>query len=179
MRFSKNKVILTGYRATGKSSIGQKLASLLDMEFLDMDKIIEERQGCSIREMVAEQGWDFFRSKEKQLLEELVSKSDIVIATGGGAILHQDMWQKLKETGLAVWLSADEETICKRLASDALTEEQRPSLTGQDIQKEISDVLAEREPLYRAGSHLTIDTSKKSVDEIVETIKNALSSNNS
>lgn len=175
MNFHKNKVILTGYRATGKSSVGKKLAARLAVEFLDTDSVIEKRQGCSIRKMVEEHGWDFFRTQEKHLLEELVAKKNVVIATGGGAILHQDIWQRLKNTGLTVWLTADLQTICKRLAADASTEDLRPSLTGQDIQKEITTVLAEREPLYRKGSHLAINTSENTITAIVTTIEDALS----
>ena len=179
MNFPKHKVILTGFRATGKSSVGKRLAARLNVDFVDMDTVIEEQQGCSIRQMVADHGWEFFRAKEQQLLKELINKDNAVIATGGGAILHQEVWQQLMQTGLSVWLTADLKTIGERLANDSSTEELRPSLTGKDIRSEIESVLANREPLYRQGSHLIIDTAKYSVDDIVEIIETTIAEKSS
>ena len=174
MNSKKPKVILTGYRATGKTSIGKSLAKRLDINFLDMDKVIEERQGSSIRQMVAEHGWAFFREQEKSLLEELIPQTGLVIATGGGAIMHQETWQKLMKTGLCVLLTADTETIRHRLLEDENSATLRPSLTGKDIGREINEVLSERLPLYRQGSHLAIDTSSRSIDDIVLEIVRAI-----
>lgn len=163
-------IILTGYRATGKSSIGIRLAAAAGMEFLDMDRVIEQRQGCTIREMVAARGWPYFRSLERELLEELAGRKALVIATGGGAVMHRESWARLQATGLVVWLTADRRTICRRLAADAGTQEQRPPLTGGLPEAEIDLVLAEREPLYREGSHLAVDTSGKNPEEIIRII---------
>ncbi len=174
MDFPKKKVILTGFRATGKSSVGKLLAARLSLDFIDMDKVIEEREGCTIRQMVANHGWEYFREKERQLLLELAERDNVVIAAGGGAILHQEAWQKLMQTGLSVWLTADLNTISRRLANDSSTDELRPSLTGEDIHREIGSVLASREPLYRKGSHIIIDTAENSVEDIVCLIEGAL-----
>lgn len=166
-----DKVILIGYRATGKSSVGKILARHLSFRFLDMDKVIEERTGCSIQAMVAKNGWQFFRDKEKELLAELASQNNLVIATGGGAILHQEIWQGLKESGLVVWLTADRETICGRLLGDQKTSGQRPALTDTDTFSEVDKVLTEREPLYRSGSHISIDTGSLNLDQVVAAIE--------
>ena len=165
----KTKVILTGYRATGKSSVGRLLASILHWRFIDTDLEIEKKQGFSISRMVARNGWKFFREQEKKVLTELADREQVVIATGGGAIMHQQIWSRLMKNGLVVWLTADPETICQRLAADPATEGQRPSLTSRDILTEVESVLREREPLYRAGSHLKIDSSR-SIMEITEEI---------
>ena len=166
------KIILTGYRATGKSSVGKILAVELDYDFIDMDKIIEERYG-KISALVAEKGWGFFREREKELLVELVSKTGKVIATGGGAIMHEDEWQQLKRSGLVVWLTSDIESICTRLGVDPATPGQRPSLTGKDIREEAASILAEREPLYRNGSHMEVD-SNRSLEVVAAEILAAL-----
>jgi shikimate kinase len=163
-------IILTGFRASGKSLIGARLARRLGFDFLDMDRLIEERQECTIRDLVAARGWPFFRALERELLAELAGRTRMVIATGGGAILHQEAWSRLQATGLVVWLTADRETICRRLAADARTGEQRPSLAGRELEAEIDSVLAEREPLYRQGSHLVVDTCGRTPDEIVGVI---------
>lgn len=168
------KIILTGYRATGKSSVGKILAVELGFDFVDMDKVLEERHG-KISELVAEKGWGFFRAREKELLTELVAVTGKVIATGGGAIMHEEEWQQLKKSGMVIWLTSDIKSICDRLSVDPATEGQRPSLTGTDIKEEAAAVLAEREPLYRKGSHLEID-SNRSLDEVVADIMSSLRS---
>lgn len=171
---AERNIILTGYRATGKSAVGRLLAQRLGRTFLDTDQLIEERQGCTIKELVAARGWPYFREVENKLLDELAGGTGLVIATGGGAILHRQAWAALRASGLVVWLTADRETICRRLVDDVITEGQRPSLTGQGIGKEVAEVLAEREPLYREGSDLAIDTACRSPEEVARKIEDAL-----
>ncbi len=178
MVHSKLKIILTGYRACGKSLVGRLLAQRLGFDFLDMDKEIEAREDCSISEMVAAHGWPYFRECERKLLEELVDREGLVVATGGGAILHEEVWSRLQVSGLVVWLSADTATIAARLAADAVSAGQRPSLTGDSITLEIESVLAERLPLYEKGSHLRIDTGSRRPAEIVEVVVSAWQAKN-
>jgi len=170
-------IILTGYRATGKSSVGAGLAARLSLDFLDMDRILEADEGRTIKEMVDDQGWDYFRTREKSLLQELVRRGKAVIATGGGAILHQDVWPRVMSAGVVVWLTADRETICRRLRADHKTDSQRPALTDDDICREVETVLREREPLYRAGCHLRIDTASKSIRQVIAEIEDCLENN--
>lgn len=174
MFIPRRKIILTGYRATGKTLVGLMLAQQLNLEFIDMDEMLVTRAGQSIRQIVAQQGWGQFRLLERDLLAEMVCRKDVVISTGGGAILHQDIWNLLRQTGLTVWLTADIDTICHRLSADANSAIQRPTLTDSDIYIEVAQVLAEREPLYEKGSHLSVDTSNKTAGEIVHIIEKAL-----
>ena len=168
------KIILTGYRATGKTLVGLLLAQRLHLDFLDMDEMLEARAGQPIRQIVAQQGGGQFRLLERDLLAEMICRKDVVISTGGGAILQQDIWYLLRQTGLTVWLTADIDTICRRLSEDEKSNSQRPTLTDSDIYVEVAQVLAEREPLYEKGSHLTVDTSDKTSGEIVHIIEKAL-----
>lgn len=170
MEKKKTKIILTGYRATGKSSVGRLLAGKLDFDFLDTDPEIENIEGFSISEMVSRHGWEYFRKRECDLLRSLLLREKLVVAPGGGAILHQDVWLQLLETSLVVWLKADLETICKRLAADNASDTQRPSLTGEDVIQEVKMVLEEREPLYAQGSHMVVDTCKP-INDIVKEIE--------
>lgn len=166
----KTKIILTGYRATGKTTIGKLLAERVSFSFLDVDKEIEKQQGQTINRMVAERGWDFFRGLERDYLTTLLDRQNLVVAPGGGAVLHREQWRRLMDASLVVWLQANVDTITKRLARDAASAGQRPSLTGNDMIGEVEKVLAEREPLYRAGSHLAIHAEKEPamvVEEIV------------
>ncbi|MDD5757487.1 MAG: shikimate kinase [Desulfobulbaceae bacterium] len=164
------QIILIGYRATGKTSVGKCLAAALGIPFFDMDRELEKRCGQSIAELVASQGWPYFRALEKELLVEIIGKNDQVVSTGGGAILHQDIWQQLKESSFVVWLTADHETIYRRLMGDSQTSSQRPALTEGNAYSEIVSVLQEREPLYRTGAHFTVDTGVRGIDEVVEAV---------
>jgi len=169
MNRKKIKIVLTGYRATGKTSVGRILADRLSFSFVDTDREIEKQQGKSISQMVAEYGWSYFRAAEHDFLASLVPRENLVVAPGGGAILHREVWAELMETSLVIWLQADVQTISRRLSGDTLSTSQRPSLTGQDMIKEITAVLCEREPFYRQGSHYAVST-QKPVAEIVDEI---------
>ncbi len=170
MKFQKEKIILTGYRATGKSSIGKILADLLGFGFIDTDQTIEKRQGESIAEMVGRGGWDHFRRKEEDLLFELARSKNKVIATGGGSVMHESAWAKLRKNALVAWLTADIKTICRRLAADSDTEDQRPALTEMGTMDEIAMVLSQRRQLYEKSSDLTINTEGKTPEEVAEFI---------
>jgi shikimate kinase len=170
MKLQKEKIILTGYRATGKSSTGKILADLLGFDFIDTDQAIEKRQGETIAELVGRGGWDLFRRKEEDMLVELVGSKNKVIATGGGSVMHEKTWAKLRRNALVVWLTADVKTICQRLASDNDTEDQRPALTEMGTMNEIAMVLSERQSLYEKSSDLTIHTDAKTPEEVAEII---------
>ena len=165
------KIILTGYRATGKTSVGKMLARRLALDFLDTDSIIVEQEGRTINEIVARDGWGYFRAQEEKLLEALIDRQGLVVATGGGAIMHQGVWPRLMASGLVVWLTADRQTICQRLAGDDNTGGQRPALTSDDTYAEVERVLKEREPLYRQGSHLAVDTGTLDIAGVAEVIE--------
>jgi len=168
------RIVLTGFRATGKTAVGKALARLTGFRFLDTDQEICERMGCSVAEAIRQHGWSYFREQEQALLAELPCWQETIIATGGGAILHHNEWQELHRGAFVVWLRTDLATTLSRLALDQKTAAQRPALTGgmggqedvQDPAKEISAVLAEREPLYRAGSDLALATEGKTPEEL-------------
>ncbi len=165
----RKNIILTGYRAVGKTSVGKILARRLGMDFIDTDQEIVRREGRQINDIVARGGWDYFRAREGELLVELAAGTGMVIATGGGAVTHE-CWPRLLASGVVIWLTADEETICRRLTADDNTAAQRPSLTGKTILAEVSEILAVRQPLYRQGSHIMVDTSRLDITSIVEKI---------
>lgn len=168
-----NKIVLIGFRATGKTSIGASLAQKLNWKFLDLDEEIQRRTKKSIREIVEEEGWETFRSLERKLLEEIKNLENIVIALGGGSVLHQKEMSDLKQKSLVIWLWASKEIILERIKVDSKTLSQRPSLTNlQTLEEEVENLLKEREKLYNNFSHVKIDTSKKSIFEIVEEILN-------
>lgn len=155
-----NNIILTGFRATGKSTVGRILARRLGYRFIDTDTEICRRSGTTIAEIVARHGWPYFRQAEARLLRELCSSTNMLIATGGGAIEHRAEWEQLRQTGFVVWLDADADTINKRMSSDPVSASQRPdlSLEKKSVQDETAMLLQHRSPLYAAGSDLRLDT---------------------
>lgn len=171
MMFSKstpNKIVLTGFRATGKSTIGLLVAQQLGYRFLDTDQVLTRQLGASIAHVVASHGWPHFRRAEAQLLHDLSSASDVVIATGGGAIEHQAEWRRLRCDSLVVWLEADAATINQRIAADGASIAQRPALiSGAAPEDEIAQLLSRRAPLYARGSDLRLDTVNASLQELV------------
>lgn len=162
-------IFLIGARATGKTTIGMLLAKNLDMQFVDMDKIIEKRAGQTIKEIVDRDGWQAFRKRELELLEELSHKAGLIVATGGGAVLHQDIWPRIKAGNFVVWLQADSTTTRARMEQDSKSHSQRPSLTGDTILDEAERVFKKREPLYRKSAHLEVKT-EQSPDTIVTAV---------
>lgn len=166
-------VYLVGCRAVGKSSIGVALARRLGFGFLDTDAMVVEKTGASVAIIVSEEGWAGFRKYEKQVLSELIGQERMVVATGGGAILHREIWQELKREGQVVWLTADIDVLCKRLERDRYTLSQRPSLTGKDICHELSDILKERSPHYLETADCIVDSGKLTIVEAVDSIVQA------
>ncbi|MCF6187610.1 MAG: shikimate kinase [Desulfobulbaceae bacterium] len=168
------RILLTGFRATGKSLVGRLLADRLALDFLDTDALLCRLIGCSVSDFVAEHGWARFREQEERLLTDLCRRSGVVIATGGGAVLHKQAWAALRSRSASIWLRADERTIQQRLVTDVQSEQQRPSLTGMDPSCEINTLLAERTPLYRLGSDFAIRTDGRSPRELVKEIEQGL-----
>jgi len=163
-------IFLIGYRAVGKTTVGQKLAASLQFAFVDTDLLICEKKRASVQEIVQKEGWDGFRRCEQEVLQELVGRPRSVIATGGGAILHRDLWPSLQQHALVIWLMADCEKICQRIMGDNISASARPSLTGKDVCAEVREVLAAREPLYRATADMIIDTGQFNEEEAVNEI---------
>ena len=165
-----DRIILTGFRGTGKSTVGRKIATLTGFIFIDTDDTLEQEMGCTVCDYVKRAGWPAFREGERRLLARLADVRHAVLATGGGAIIHRAEWRKLRANSRVVWLRAEARTIRQRLDKDSGTATQRPSLTGCDPLTEIATVLAEREPLYRAGSDVSIETDGLTEDQIAARI---------
>jgi shikimate kinase len=160
-------VVLIGYRGTGKSTVGKIVAARLGRTVVSTDAEIMKRTGQSIRELVGQHGWDYFRDLESQVCQEVASRDGLVIDTGGGAILRSQNVDALKKTGILFWLTASVDTITKRIGQDT----QRPSLTGtKSFVEEIQEVLRERTPKYEAAADHVITTDGRSIVRIADEI---------
>jgi len=167
-------IILIGYRGSGKSTVGSKLAARLKRRIVDTDDLIEERQGIPISDIVKLQGWDHFRRIEKTVIEEISKGNHLIIAPGGGVVLDADNVKVLRRNGFIIWLKADPQTLLKRIQKDQASSTRRPTLTGKGTLKEIEETLSQREPFYERASEVQIDTSMSSADAVVERILTVL-----
>jgi shikimate kinase len=163
-------VVLIGFRGTGKSTVARLLAQRLGWSWVDADALLEEQAGRTIREIFEAEGEVGFRDRESALIRQLSERDQTVIAAGGGAVLRAENRLALKNAGPTVWLVAPPEVIEQRLAADATTAQRRPPLTSRGGQDEIRQLLAEREPLYRACADLIVDTSDRTPHETAEAI---------
>ena len=160
-------IVLIGYRGTGKSTVGKLLAMRLGRQFVSTDEEIIKRAKRTIPEIVAQEGWEYFRDLESEVCREFAGRDRLVIDTGGGAILRTQNVEALKKSGTLFWLTASVKTITKRIGRD----NQRPSLTGsKSFVDEIQDVLRERTPKYQAASDHVITTDDRSIKQLVEII---------
>jgi len=163
-------VVLIGYRATGKSTVGRILSSKLKIAFWDTDMRVEKSVAMSIKEIVALHGWDFFRAKEKETIKYVTQKEDSVIATGGGVVLDQENVNLLKQAGMIIWLNAPLQDIIDRLKKDARNGAIRPQFTSSNIIQETIDIMRQRLPLYESAADHTVDTAGKSAVQVAEEI---------
>jgi shikimate kinase len=166
-------IILIGYRGSGKTTVGSKLAARLQMKFVDTDDLIESKEG-HISDIVKSQGWDHFRRLEKSVIEEISKGNNLIIAPGGGAVLDADNVKALKRNGFIIWLKADQRTLLKRIQKDQGSSTRRPTLTGKGTLEEIEETISEREPFYEKASEIQVDTSIIDVEAVVEDILNVL-----
>jgi len=160
-------IVLVGYRGTGKTVVGERLAEILNKRLVKMDELITEKAGMSIPEIVEKYGWNRFRDLESEVAEEVGKMDDCVIDTGGGVILRNVNVDNLRKRGIIIWLKSDVKTIIDRIKDDG----GRPSLTGKrSFTEEVAEVLERRRKRYEEAADYAIDTSRLTVDEVVDKI---------
>ena len=164
------KIFLTGYRCTGKTSVGKILAEQTQSTFKDIDQTVEREAKLNITQIIKKHGWDEFRSLEKQALLKNKNIENAIISTGGGIVIDPDNIEFIKSNGFCVWLDADIKTIIQRLKNDKKTLTSRPSLTDKDLIEETKELLNIRKPLYEKCADIKINTSNKTPEEIVAII---------
>jgi shikimate kinase len=166
-----NKLALIGYRGTGKSTVARFVASQLGWSWIDADVELERRAGRTIQAIFATEGEAAFRDQESQVLRDLLSVSHQVVALGGGVILRATNREQLAHSQAAiVWLQAGPETIYQRLLGDPTTAARRPQLTSRGGIEEITQLLAQRAPLYQQCADVEFDTENVTPEQVAEQI---------
>jgi shikimate kinase len=150
----------------GKSTVGKLLAKKLGRRFLDADHVIEDRCGVKIPVIFEMEGEDGFRKREAQAIKDITAEHDVILATGGGAVLLPENRQFLSERGTVIYLHANPMELWHRTKGG----EGRPLLRNGDAKKILENLYAIRDPLYREIADHVIETGKPSVNQLVNTL---------
>jgi shikimate kinase len=154
-----NNIFLVGPMGAGKTTIGRLLAEELHKEFHDTDQVIEERAGANISWIFDVEGEDGFRQRERNVIQELCGHDNIVMATGGGAVLAEQNRKNLRKGGVVVYLMATIGQQVERTRRDS----KRPLLQGvEDPRSKLVSLMEMREPLYKEVADYMVMTSRRS-----------------
>ena len=164
------RIVLTGFRGTGKTEIGKILSSRLNKALIDTDDLIETKTGRSIPAIFHSEGEERFRSIEREVIASLPT-ADVIISTGGGVVCDPKNMEHLRQNSTMILLVADIDTIEQRLLKKP-----RPPLTGLPLRKEIAEMMDRRRQNYYAGSDFCIDTTETSTVDAAEKIITLLTS---
>ena len=154
----------------GKSTIGRKVAALMGMNFIDLDKYIEERNFKSVPDIFAQEGEKAFREKERLALQEVAQFEDIVIGTGGGAPCFFDNMQQMNEAGITIYLAPDNEILAYRLLK---SKTERPLIAGksrEELMAFIAAALEKRAPFYEQSKIVIRGINDVQPDEVLRLI---------
>ena len=158
-----SNIFLVGPMGAGKSTVGRQLAKSLGRDFYDSDKEIEKRTGVSIAWIFEMEGEAGFRLRERKVIDELTELKNIVLATGGGAVLGEENRRALRSRGYVVYLSASVEQLLRRTNKD----KNRPLLQADKPEDKITDLITERTPLYKDVADIELRTGDQSIQYVV------------
>lgn len=167
---SKRNVFLIGPMGSGKTAVGRQLARTLKFGFHDSDSEIEKRTGVDIAFIFEKEGEEGFRVREHDVIVDLARLEPIVLATGGGAVLHADNRRVLAERGRVVWLQASVHQQIERTRHGR----HRPLLLDTDPRVRLDELMRQREPLYAEIADVTVATDGRRVQAVTEDILRAL-----
>jgi len=166
-----SKIILVGMMGAGKTTIGKLLSNKLGFDFIDLDKIIEERSGVKINTIFEIEGEVGFRERELQVLSDSIEKDQVIISTGGGIVTNEKSRARLiKNNALIIYLKANLQTLFNRLKND----NSRPILNVDNKEQVIEKILEQREPLYKELADMVVDTSHMKSIDVVKFIINKM-----
>ena len=158
-------IVLTGFMGTGKSEVSRELSKVLGWDVIDIDTEIEKSQRMKITAIFKQFGEPRFRDIEAEMIKNLSKNKNVIISTGGGAVLRQENMDALRENGVIICLTATSETILKRINNN----NDRPLLQVEDPLRKIQELLSFRMPYY-AKADIMINTENKTPPEIAEEI---------
>lgn len=160
----RGNIFLIGMMGAGKTTIGKLLAHYLDKTFFDSDREIQKKTGVSISVIFEIEGEAGFRKRETEVLSELVRGENIVLSTGGGAVLSAANRDLLARHGTVIYLRATIDDLWRRTRQD----KNRPLLQTTDPRKRLVELYAQRDPLYRETAHIIVESGKRSARHLAQ-----------
>lgn len=164
-------IFLIGMMGSGKTTVGKILAQHSGKAFVDSDEEIQQRTGVTIAHIFDVEGEAGFRQRETNIIQDLVKRDNIVLATGGGAVLHEQNREALSRNGTVVYLKSSVHDLWQRTRHDR----SRPLLQNVDPHATLKNLYVERDPLYLQIADLAILTGKQSVHTLVSQLETELS----
>ena len=167
-------VVLIGLMGAGKSTVGRRLAKRLGVKFIDSDEEIKRAAGCSIEDFFDLYGEAEFRKGEKRVMERLLQEGPMVLATGGGVFMNDEIRAEILKSGTAVWLKAGLDVLVNRTSRRG----GRPLLQNGDPRKTLEKLINERYPVY-GKAPIMVDTDPETLNSTLDKIISALKKRNS
>ncbi|MBM3566724.1 MAG: shikimate kinase [Alphaproteobacteria bacterium] len=158
-------LVMVGLMGAGKSSVGRRLARILNLPFVDADEEVERAAGCSIEDIFRLYGEAAFRDGEERVIARLLESGPQVLATGGGAYMNPRTRERIRRAGISVWLRADLDLLVKRTSRRG----GRPLLAHGNPRETLEKLIRERYPVY-AEADITVDTTDENIELMVDRI---------
>lgn len=165
------RILLVGFMAAGKTTLGKALAKDLGLQFVDLDLYIESRYHATVSQIFAERGEEGFRQIERNMLHEVAEFEDVIIATGGGTPCFFDNMEYMNAQGTTVFLDASVDVIFTRLT---IARTQRPLVDGktdEELRSYITETLNRRLPYYSRATHSFCANQLENVKQISESVE--------
>ena len=157
-------IVLIGFMGAGKSTISDYLSTMFDMDIVEMDQVIAEREEMSIPDIFATYGEEYFRNCETELLKKMQSRKNVLISCGGGVVLRECNVEQMKKNGRVVLLTASPEEVYERVKDS----DDRPVLAGRKNVKGIAELMEARREKYEAAADIIVNTDHKTVLQVCE-----------
>jgi len=158
-------IVLVGMMGAGKTTIGLRLSRKLNLPFLDTDEMVSKMVGCSLGEIFKYQSEEYFRQKEYEAIKNALNSGISIIATGGGAFVHENVREIVLSKGISVWLRAPLEVLLERVSR----KNTRPLLEQGDKEEILKKLMSDRYPTYN-HAHIIVDSDRMTHHHVVNTI---------
>ncbi|ABB73959.1 shikimate kinase [Nitrosospira multiformis] len=169
-RAATGNIFLVGMMGAGKTTVGRLLSHFLEKTFYDSDREIQKRTGVSIPTIFEIEGEEGFRRRETEILSELMNARNIILATGGGAVLSGVNRAMLKHGGTVIYLRASIDDLWRRTRHD----KNRPLLQTSDPRARLAELFVQRDPLYRETAHIVVESGKRSPRHLAQSLAQQL-----
>lgn len=170
LEIGQRSLVLVGLMGSGKSTIGKRLATMLNLRFCDADHEIEAVSQMTITELFASYGEEEFRALERRVILRLLKDGPLVLATGGGAFINKEIREAIKAKGISIWLNADIDVLMERV----LRKNTRPLMQTENPRAVMQKLMYERYPVY-ASADLTVESRNTQRDRIARNVIKVIS----